>query len=130
MSTFMKSVKKLKKLILKILIHGRFSLVTVTVCTVEGENEKFTLSKKYFVKSSLVNSLVKSLLSRDFSKNNIRVNFRNFHTVIMYLGGRRRVMVKLLQKHVFHNTTSKYFVSHFSGISRERKSGKMEKTSK
>jgi len=28
-----------------------------------------------------INSLVKTLLSRDFSQKGVRVNFRNFHTV-------------------------------------------------
>ena len=48
------------------------------------KNEKFTLTEKNFVKSTtyLVISLVKPLVSRNFCQKLVRVNFRNFHTVL------------------------------------------------
>ena len=39
---------------------------------------KFTLTEKYFVKSSLFTTL---LLSRNFCQKYVRMNFRNYHTV-------------------------------------------------
>ena len=46
------------------------------------KNEKFSLTEKIFRQiNSLVTSLVKSLLSRNFCQKSVRENFRNFHTV-------------------------------------------------
>ena len=45
------------------------------------ENERFTIIEKIRQINYLVNSLVKPLLSRNFCQKNVRVNFRNFHTV-------------------------------------------------
>ena len=45
---------------------------------------KFSLTEIFFREiSSLVTSLVKTLLSRNFCQKSVRVNFRNFHTVYM-----------------------------------------------
>ena len=44
--------------------------------------QKFSLTKKIFRQiNSLVNYLVKTLLSRNFCQKCMRENFRNFHTV-------------------------------------------------
>ena len=51
---------------------------TITV----WKNEKFTVTHKKFRQiNSLVFSLVKTLLSRNFCQRSVTVNFRNFHTV-------------------------------------------------
>ena len=47
------------------------------------KNEKFTLTKKIFIETnSLVISLVKQLLSRNFCWKSVGVNFHNFHSVL------------------------------------------------
>ena len=46
------------------------------------KNEKFTDTHEKFRQiNSLVFSLVKTLLSRNFCQKSVTVNFRNFHTV-------------------------------------------------
>ena len=53
------------------------------MCNIVWKNEKFTLTQKFSRQISyLVILLVKSLLSRNFCQKRVRVNFRNFHTVI------------------------------------------------
>ena len=46
------------------------------------KNDKFTLIEKNFVKSTCVISLLRPLFSRNFCQECVRVNFRNFYTVI------------------------------------------------
>ena len=48
--------------------------------------EKFTVTQKKFRQiNSLVFSLVKTLLSRNFCQKSVTVNFRNFHTVYVLI---------------------------------------------
>ena len=47
------------------------------------KNEKFTLTKIFFRQiNSLVIYLVNALVSRNFCQKSVRVNFRNFHSVL------------------------------------------------
>ena len=47
-----------------------------------GKNEKFSLTEKIYrqINSSLAIYLVRTLFSRNFCLNNVRLNFHNFHT--------------------------------------------------
>ena len=49
--------------------------------------------------SSLVTSLVKPLLSRNFCQKSLTVNFRNFHTVLLFawLLGNKQKMIFIIQ---------------------------------
>ena len=50
------------------------------------KNEQFTVAQKIFRQIiSLVFSLVKTLLSRNFCQRSVTGNFRNFHTVCLWL---------------------------------------------
>ena len=56
---------------------------TFALSAVLWKNEKFTLTKKNFVKSTIwLVKPVKPLLSRKFCQKSVRVNFRNFHTAL------------------------------------------------
>ena len=58
------------------------TVLMISIGTV-WKNEKFTLTEKFFRQINyLVISLVKQLLSRNFCQKCVRVNFRNFHSVI------------------------------------------------
>ena len=55
-----------------------------------AKNERFTLSKKYFVKLILKLLFAKPLLSRDFCEKPLKVNFRSqFHGIF---GGKVSVL--------------------------------------
>ena len=55
------------------------------------KNDKFSLTEKNFRETnSLVISLVKLLLSRNFVQKSVRENFRNFHTVYSALSGKMK----------------------------------------
>ena len=55
---------------------------TVQYCGTVWKNEKYSLNEKIFRQIiSLVTSLVKPLLSRNFCQKGVRENFRNFHSV-------------------------------------------------
>jgi len=55
-------------------------------CSHLWKNEKFTVTKKIFRQiNSVVFSLVKTVLSRNFCQKSVTVNFRNFHTVLLSL---------------------------------------------
>ena len=61
------------------------AISTLCLCTV-WINEKFTLILKRFRQIIyLVISLVKPLFSRNFFQKSMRVNFRNFHTVLCFV---------------------------------------------
>ena len=64
----------------RLLFHGK----NYVLCANCENNRNFLLPKKYFVKSTtyLVISLVKMLLSRNLCQKRVRVNFRNFYTVL------------------------------------------------
>ena len=47
------------------------------------KNEKFSLTKKIRKLNSLVTFLVRKLISRNFCEKSVRVNARNFITVLM-----------------------------------------------
>ena len=62
-----------------------FSFFHTVVCTL-WKNEKFTLTKIFFCQiNSLMIYLVNALLSRNFCQKRVKVNFRNFHTVVWKL---------------------------------------------
>jgi len=68
-----------------------------SLCVTVWKNEKFTLIKKNFRQiNSLVISLVKPLLSRNFCQKCVRVNFRNFHTVCVSQCGNYRKLTYIL----------------------------------
>ena len=56
-----------------------FLYLCITNCSVEGR--KFSLTKKIFCQ---INSLVKTLLSRNFCKKCVRLYRINFHTFVYY----------------------------------------------
>ena len=59
--------------------------MVLSTCHTVWKNEKFTVAPKKFRQiDSLVFSLVKTLLSRNFCQKSATVNFRNFHTVPTY----------------------------------------------
>ena len=62
-------------LLLKKLLKSSF--YNTTACTV-WKNEKFSFTEKIFRQS---NSLVNTLISRNFCQKSVRENSRNFHTV-------------------------------------------------
>ena len=55
------------------------------------KNEKFALIKTFFRQiNSLVIYLVNAMLSRNFYQKSVRVNFRNFHPVVI---GMRKLQI-------------------------------------
>ena len=66
---------------LLLLIYSHFG-----PCFTVWKNAKFTLTQNFSRQINyLVILLVKSLLSRNFCQKRVRVNFRNFHTVLCKL---------------------------------------------
>ena len=74
------------------IVHNSSNILEVTkylriVCTL-WKNEKFTLTKIFFRQiNSLVIYLVNALVSRNFCQKSVRVNFRNFHSVVRAQSG-------------------------------------------
>ena len=66
--------------------HGKKVAFFVPKLFTVWKNEKYTVTQKKFRQiNSLVFSLVKTLLSRNFCQKSVTVNFRNFHTVCQSL---------------------------------------------
>ena len=61
---------------------GIFSYFFVRIRHTVWKNEKFTLIPNIIREINVSTSLVKTLLSRNFCQKSVRVNFRNFHTVV------------------------------------------------